>query len=35
MTVTFDMLTLGIAQTNCYIVGDEITRDRVIIDAPG
>lgn len=28
------MLTLGIAATNCYVVGDEVTHDAVIIDAP-
>jgi hydroxyacylglutathione hydrolase len=34
MSIKIHMLTLGIAQTNCYIVGDEQSRDALIIDAP-
>src|SRR5258708_33841956 len=34
MSIKIHMLTLGIAQTNCYIVGDEQTHDALIIDAP-
>jgi hydroxyacylglutathione hydrolase len=32
MTFTARMLTLGIASTNCYILGDEQTGDAVLID---
>jgi len=28
------MFTLGIAETNCYLVGDETTKDAFLIDAP-
>jgi hydroxyacylglutathione hydrolase len=34
MAIKIHMLTLGIAETNCFIVGDEQTRDAVVIDAP-
>lgn len=34
MTIKIRMLTLGIAETNCYVVGDEQTRDAIVIDAP-
>lgn len=34
MTIKINMLTLGIASTNCYIVGDQDSREGVIIDAP-
>jgi hydroxyacylglutathione hydrolase len=32
MTRKVEMLTLGLVQTNCYIVGDEASRDAVVID---
>ncbi len=32
MTLKIHMLTLGLVQTNCYIVGDEQTHDAVVID---
>jgi hydroxyacylglutathione hydrolase len=34
MAIKIHMLTLGIAQTNCYVVGDQQTRDAIAIDAP-
>jgi len=32
MSIKIDMLTLGLVQTNCYILGDEDTREAVVID---
>lgn len=32
MSIEIRMLTLGIAVTNCYIVGDTVTKDAVLID---
>src|SRR5689334_23344864 len=32
MTRKIEMLTLGLVQTNCYIVGDEQSGDAVVID---
>lgn len=34
MAIKTHMLTLGIVQTNCYIVGDTDTQQAVIFDAP-
>jgi glyoxylase-like metal-dependent hydrolase (beta-lactamase superfamily II) len=34
MTIKTLMMTLGIADTNCYVVGDEVSKEAVIIDAP-
>jgi hydroxyacylglutathione hydrolase len=33
MSVAIKMLTMGIAATNCYIVGDTETREALVIDA--
>jgi hydroxyacylglutathione hydrolase len=34
MAIKTLMMTLGIAETNCYVVGDEETKNCAIIDAP-
>lgn len=32
MSIKVHMLTLGIAQTNCYIIGDEARKEAIVVD---
>ncbi len=34
MALKIDRLVLGLFQTNCYVLGDEQTRDAIVIDPP-
>ncbi len=34
MSFQVNMLTLGLVQTNCFLIGDQVSRQAVLIDAP-